>query len=82
VRDSPLDRRPHREGAYMIAIVISACLVSDPNVCKDYRIPLSLDVNPRRCMMDAQPHFASWANQHPGWHIVRWRCASGEEQDL
>ena len=47
----------------MIAIVISACLVGDPGVCKDYRIPLAYDVDPSHCMMDAQPHFAAWAEQ-------------------
>ena len=66
----------------MIAIVISACLVGDPNVCKDYRIPLALNVDPRHCMSDAQPHFAAWAGQHPGWRIVRWRCATADAQDL
>ncbi len=66
----------------MIAIVISACLAADPGVCKNYRIPLSADIDPNHCMMDAQPHFANWAAQHPGWRIVRWRCTSGDVQDL
>ncbi len=66
----------------MIAIVISACLVGDPAVCKDDRIPLALNVNPRNCLSDAQPHFANWAASHPGWRIVRWRCASADAQDL
>jgi hypothetical protein len=66
----------------MIAIVISACLVGDPNVCKDYRIPLALNVDSRHCMMDAPPHFARWAESHPGWRIVRWRCAAAGAQDL
>ena len=29
----------------MISIVISACLVGNPNVCKDYRVPLASDVD-------------------------------------
>jgi hypothetical protein len=66
----------------MIAIVISACLVGDPGVCKDYRIPLSYNIDPNRCAMDAQPHFADWVEHHPGWRIVRWRCTTGDVEDL
>ncbi len=66
----------------MIAIVISACLVGDPGVCKDYRIPLASHVNSRNCMVDAQPHFAKWAANHPKWQIMRWRCTSGDFEDL
>lgn len=66
----------------MIAIVISACLVGDPGVCKDYRIPLAYHVDSNRCMANAQPHFAKWAARHPGWQIVRWRCTSADVEDL
>ena len=66
----------------MIAIVISACLTGDPGVCKDYRIPLAANVDSGRCMFQAQPHFARWAESHPGWTIKRWRCTSGDVQDL
>lgn len=66
----------------MIAIVISACLVADPGVCRDYRIPLAMSVSTSNCMMDAQPHFANWAAQHPGWQIQRWHCTTANEQDL
>jgi hypothetical protein len=66
----------------MIAIVISACLTGDPNVCRDYRIPLAVEVDSKRCMVDAQPHFAKWAAQHPGWEIRRWRCTAADVEDL
>jgi len=66
----------------MIAIVISACLVGNPGVCKDYRIPLALNVDANSCMMNAQPHFATWAQRHPGWRIVRWHCSSGDVEEL
>ena len=29
----------------MIAIIISACLVADPGVCKEHRLPLDLDAD-------------------------------------
>lgn len=66
----------------MIAIVLSACLVGDPGVCKSHRIPLTSDVDTTRCLAQAPPHFAKWVEQHPGWEIVRWRCTSADVQDL
>jgi hypothetical protein len=66
----------------MIAIVISACLISDPGVCKDYRIPLASGIDVTRCMTDAPPHFATWVDAHPGWRIARWRCLAAGTEDL
>jgi hypothetical protein len=66
----------------MIAIVISACLVGNPAVCKDYRVPLAYDVDAKQCMFQAQPHLPRWAAQHPQWQIRSWRCASADYQDL
>jgi hypothetical protein len=66
----------------MIAIVISACLIGNPGVCKEHRIPLARHIDAARCLADAQPHFASWAARHPKWKIVRWRCTTSDVQDL
>jgi len=66
----------------MISIVISACLIANPNVCSDYRLPLAIEVDARRCLFQAQPHLPRWAEQHPKWQIKRWRCASADVQDL
>ena len=67
----------------MISIVISACLIADPEVCRDYRVPLSIDVvDPKHCLMAAPPHFALWAEEHPGWRIVKWRCRPGNADDM
>jgi hypothetical protein len=79
VPDCRLNRGEERT---LIAIVISACLIGNPNVCKDYRVPLAVEVDPDRCMFQAQPHFARWAEQHPNWQIKRWRCTTADDQDL
>jgi hypothetical protein len=72
-----------RRGArHMLAIIISACLVHEPNVCKDYKVPLMFDVSSEMCMLHAPPHFAKWAEDHPGWQIKRWRCSAASDQDL
>ena len=67
----------------MIAIIISACLLSDPGVCRDLTIPLSTDVSsPVSCMMTAPPHLAQWSEEHPEWRVVRWRCGPSNRQDI
>ena len=66
----------------MLAIILSACMANEPNVCKDNKIPLSDDVDATRCAMAAPPHFAQWAEQHPGWQIKKWHCSMGGESDI
>jgi len=67
----------------MIAIIISACLLSDPGVCRDQTIPLSSEyASAVRCMMTAPPHVAQWSEEHPEWRIVRWRCGPSNRQDI
>jgi len=66
----------------MLAIILSACLAHDPNVCKDYRISINPDLDLNTCMIDAPPHFAQWAEEHPGWTIKRWRCTTKSEDAI
>lgn len=66
----------------MLAIILSACLTSDPSICKDYKISVNPDLDVTTCMMDAPPHFAHWADEHPGWQIKRWRCTTANENDI
>jgi hypothetical protein len=66
----------------MIAIVISACLLSNPDVCKDYRIPLASGIDVTHCMTSAPLHFPTWAGEHPGWRVARWRCLAAGAEDL
>ena len=66
----------------MITIVISACLIADPSVCKDHRVPLLRNIDPAQCAQDALPHFAAWAAAHPAWKIKRWRCTTTSVEEL
>ena len=66
----------------MIAIIISACMLSDPSVCKDYKIQLDIEVEPGKCALYAPPYFVPWADEHPGWQIKKWRCAAGNSDDI
>jgi len=66
----------------MIAIVISACLVGSPDVCRDHRIPLAQDVDLAHCAMFAPPHFVKWAERYPNWKIVRWHCTNASVEKI
>lgn len=66
----------------MISIIISACLIADPDVCKDHRVPLASNIDAKGCLFEAQPHLPKWAEQNPNWQIKRWRCAAGDFQEL
>jgi hypothetical protein len=65
----------------MLAIVISACLIADPSVCKTDAIPMLVDVAPAKCMIGAAPFVARWGAEHPGWRVVRWRCRAASEKE-
>lgn len=66
----------------MLAIILSACLMSDPGTCRDFKVPLTVAIDPMNCAMYAPPHFSRWAEQNPGWQIKKWRCTAISEQDL
>lgn len=65
----------------MLTIVLSACLISDPGVCKDYKMPVDGDMDATQCALVAPPYFAAWATEHPGWQIRRWKCLSSSLND-
>ncbi|MEZ5899074.1 MAG: hypothetical protein R3D51_06225 [Hyphomicrobiaceae bacterium] len=66
----------------MLAIILSACLMKEPNVCREYRIQLQEQMDTVSCTMYAPPYFVPWSQEHPGWQIKRWRCASAAEEDI
>ncbi len=64
----------------MLAVLISACLISDPDTCRDHRIPImSPNVNQLRCTMHAPIYFGNWSADNPGWKIKSWRCVALQE---
>lgn len=66
----------------MLAIIISACLINDPTVCRDYKIQIQEPMDSIRCAMHAAPYFVPWSEEHPGWQIKRWRCGPVSEDEI
>ncbi|HKZ95649.1 MAG TPA: hypothetical protein VJ045_01565 [Hyphomicrobiaceae bacterium] len=65
----------------MMTIILSACLIADPKVCKDYRLPLDGDMSAMQCAVNAPPFFAQWAEEHPAWRVMRWTCQPASLND-
>lgn len=57
-------------------ILLSICLVAEPERCREDRIDLSYEASsPSICLRNSQSAIANWQAAHPEWHINRWRCA-------
>ncbi len=66
----------------MLSIILSACLVSDPAECRDFKIPVDFRMPAKNCTMAAAPGCARWGNEHPQWQIKRWKCQSSTFKDI
>jgi len=71
-----------RQEDVVIAILFTVCLVGDPGTCRDHKITLTPGVTLTQCMMNAPPHIAQWSEEHPGWHVERWRCGNASREDI
>ncbi|MDX2258199.1 MAG: hypothetical protein NW205_04710 [Hyphomicrobiaceae bacterium] len=65
----------------MIVIVLTACLIQSPGVCRDVRLPYVHAIPLDMCAMNAPPYFAGWAADHPEWQVKSWRCTAGGDSD-
>jgi len=63
----------------MFAIFISACLIRDPAVCREFKIQIADQLTSATCVTEAPLHFGWWVTEHPAWRIARWRCGSVSE---
>ena len=66
----------------MIALVVSACFLADPAVCRAFRTPAPDENDVVACTMDAQRYLPQWAQEHPGWRITKWSCVTANIADL
>ncbi len=59
----------------MIELVVSVCLISAPEKCKDVSLVyIGESVTTLQCVMGAQPEIAKWMEGHPKWQLRGWRC--------
>lgn len=58
----------------MISIFFSVCSIVAGAQCKDIEVPLRDDASMMACMMRGQFDLAAWAESHPNWNVVKYRC--------
>jgi hypothetical protein len=59
----------------MIELVLSACLLDDPQRCKEVHLAFAGDdVTPMQCLMMSPLEIAKWSEGHPKWVAKRWTC--------
>lgn len=63
----------------MIELIVSVCLIDEPNRCKDVRLNfLAESVTLHQCVMFGQVEIAKWSEGHPKWQVAKWRCRPAE----
>lgn len=63
-----------------------ACLIGEPNRCREMHITLADDLSPMTCMLVSQKIISNWANEKPGFNenffIKKWRCEFVTGKDI
>jgi len=58
----------------MIELVIVYCLATEPTRCVEKRDPAADYGDPLACMVSAQLSAQAYLDEHPKWHLSRWKC--------
>ena len=63
-------------------VILSVCLLSSPTTCKMERIQQSVEERPPiSCIVEGQSTVATWQQEHPAWHIAKWKCVPRSRLD-
>jgi hypothetical protein len=58
----------------LIALVVTVCAVSQPDLCENRQFQIAWRGSLQRCAVGAQPDIARWVGEHPNWVVARWHC--------
>jgi hypothetical protein len=66
----------------LVDLILTVCLMADPKNCRTEHLYFESRGSLTQCMFLAPPEIAKWAEQHPAFKVVRWKCAyPNREQD-
>lgn len=65
----------------LVDLIVLACTLANPSVCREYHLLVQSSGSLRACMMQAQPYLAQWIGDHPNLRVARWRCAWPDQED-
>ena len=57
-----------------VSLVLTVCLLSDPQNCRDEEYTFETHGSLNACMAEAIPYIAEWAGSHPKLKVTKWRC--------
>lgn len=56
-------------------VILSVCLLASPTTCKTERVQQSVEERPPvACIVEGQSTVAVWQQEHPLWHVDKWKC--------
>ena len=58
----------------MYELVLTVCLMAQPESCRIQRLPFQEPMGITRCMIEGQMYLAQWLSEHPQWQLKSWRC--------
>ncbi len=69
--------------AYYIVVTV---VLSGSSIEKDVRLPLSLpegatQITPYQCQAQGILEIVKWAEEHPGYKIIKWRCPPPDKKE-
>lgn len=63
----------------MIHLILTACLIAHPHVCRNFDLPLTVtEINNGMCLMVGQIEAAKpggWQDRNPDWKLRAIQCA-------
>ncbi|MEO0820426.1 MAG: hypothetical protein AAF074_08370 [Pseudomonadota bacterium] len=64
-------------------LILIACLLSDPQQCREHRLRLTIEGGDAgQCMYSSPPRVARWQVMHRDWKVVRWYCALLSDDEI
>jgi hypothetical protein len=58
----------------LVTLVLTVCLVSAPEKCREETLQLQDPGSLTQCMFQSVIYIAKWSEQHPGLRVKKWRC--------
>lgn len=64
----------------MIDLILTVCMISQPNVCKEEHLYFQSRGSLAQCMALSTPYVAKWAGDNPNWDVKSWTCGWPEDR--
>lgn len=62
----------------MVTLVLTVCLISAPEKCREETVQLREAGSLTQCMSQSIMYIAEWSEQHPALRVKKWRCKPEE----